>query len=395
MRGINKLSARTIATAKCTNKSAAVFSDGGGLYLRVTPTGAKSWIFRYMFAGRSHDVGLGPTHTVTLAEARDAARELRKLKYAGDDPLLSRRAARVRVTIPTFRDFAEEYITKQAPGWRGARTENDWRTTMAQHVYPAIGQLPVDKIDTQAVLRAISPLWAKRPEQGSRVRGRVETVLDAAAAAGHRDPSIPNPARWVHLQYLLTARAPSVEDKGHPSMPYTELPDFLTKLRQRKGVTPRAMEFAILTAARVGEVCGMQRSEIAWDDRQWVVPAERMKAGQDHRVPLSERALAILQATEGRPFSGTSPSAFRKLLAAMNYSVAPHGFRKTFGTWCREVDETPAEVREMALAHKEKDRIAAAYNGAELLRQRRGLADRWAAFCYGTPADTNVIPLRA
>jgi hypothetical protein len=217
---INRLSHLRVRTATCPEGQPAIMlNDGGGLMLRVSATGGKSWVYRYMRHGKTHDLGLGPLHTVSLAEARAAALDCRKLKLSGKDPLTARRAERQR-EVPTFEEFAEEYIDRQAPKWQGIKTEQEWRNTLRQHIHPRIGSLPLNEIDPQTVVRAIRPLWDATPEQGRRVLRRIETVLDAAVAAGHRNPEVPNPARWDgNMKYLLPA-PPASADEHHESMAY-------------------------------------------------------------------------------------------------------------------------------------------------------------------------------
>jgi integrase len=403
--GIERLSARSVTTAKCPpGKVARFLADGGGLYLRVGATGSRSWIFRYRLSGKSHDMGLGSLHTVTLAEARAAAVEQRKLRRTGRDPIetqsaekLARRAAAAKTR--TFADAAEAYIRAQETGWT-AKHAREWRSTIGKYVNPTFGELSVAAVDTGLIRRALDPLWQQRPETARRLLDRIRVILDAAAAAGYRDPAIPNPARWEgHLKLLMPARAKAEKDTRHPSLPYSDLPSFIAELRQRHGITPRALEFAILTAARTGEVIGATWSEIDIEARQWIIPAARMKSGREHRVALCEAALAILAAipragkTAARPFP-IGESAMLELVKRHmgRVGVTPHGFRASFSTWVTEQTDTPTEIRELALAHISGDKVAAAYQRSVLLEKRRTLMERWGQFCTG--AEGKIVEFR-
>lgn len=403
-KGIERLSARTVVTAKCPpGKVARFLADGGGLYLRVGASGSRSWIFRYRLAGKSHDMGLGPLHTISLAAARASAIEQRKLRQAGQDPIEARSANKLArradaAKTRTFADAAEAYIRAQETGW-SAKHAREWRATLGKYVNPIIGELAVAAIDTGLIRRALDPLWQTHPETSRRVLDRVRVILDAAAAAGYRDPGIPNPARWEgHLKLLMPARAKAETDKRHPSLPYAELPAFMAELRSRPGITPRALEFAILTAARTKEVYGATWAEIDMEARQWIIPAHRMKSGREHRAALCEAALAILAAipregnTAQRPFP-IGESAMLTMVKRMSRpDITPHGFRATFSMWVTEQTDTPTEIRELALAHVSGDKVAAAYQRSVLLEKRRVLMERWGQFCTG--AEGKIVELR-
>jgi integrase len=355
-----------------------------------------------MLAGKSHDMGLGPLHTVGLAEARAAALTQRKLRHAGQDPIEARSADKLArraevAKTQTFAEAAETYVRSQEKGW-SAKHANEWRVTLGKYVYPTLGELAVAAVDTGLIRRALDPLWERRPETARRVLDRVRVVLDASAAAGYRDPNTPNPARWEgHLKLLMPARVKG-EAKRHASLPYAELPAFVAELRWRPGVTPRALEFAILTAARNKEVYGATWAEIDVDARQWVIPAARMKSGSEHRVALSEAALAILADipregnTAVRPFP-IGESAILTMVKRMSRpDITAHGFRATFSTWVTEQTDTPTEIRELALAHVSGDKVAAAYQRSVLLEKRRALMERWGRFCTG--AEGKIVELR-
>jgi integrase len=378
------LTARTVQTAKGVPGKAVMLGDGHCLYLRIGPTGAKSWIFRYTVAGKAHEKGLGPIHTVSLAEAREAARELRRGRREGKDP---KRAGM------SFRECAEAYIASHEAGWRNAKHAAQWANSLATHAYPVLGRLPVAAIGTEQVLKAIGTIWREKPETASRVRGRIESVLDWAAVAGYRNGD--NPARWRgHLSHMLPARARFARGEHFAALPYAGIADFMTKLRQQGGVAARALEFAILTAARTGEVSGARWPEIDLAGRLWVIPADRIKMGREHRVPLSSRALSILSDLERRgervfPISATS---LRRVLSRIGrQDVTVHGFRSTFSTWAAEQTNFSEAVVEAALAHAKGDKVAAAYNRSDLFEKRRELADAWARYCGG---GGKVVQLR-
>jgi integrase len=342
---IHKLNATKVQKAVCPpGKKVAWLNDGGGLMLRIAPTGGKSWIFRYQKNGRVHDVGLGSLNTVSLADARGAALDCRKLRHSGKDPLRVKRLAKAR-EVPTFEEFAEDYVDKQAPRWTGQRTATEWRNTFRQHIYPRLGDLPLNEIDPQSVLRAIRPLWDKTPEQARRTLRRIETVLDAAVAEGHRNQEVPNPARWrANMQHLLPA-APAKLDDHHESMAYQDIPEFLRSLQEQRGDAARVLRFLILTGVRKSVV-----TEAAWDEfdierRVWTIPVARMKRKEwgDFKVPLVDAAIAVLreiERTEDRPFP-IAASAMPMLLRRRALTATAHGFRSSFSTWAAEETDFP------------------------------------------------------
>ena len=286
-----KLSAVEVAKAK----GPAVLHDGGGLYLRVSPTGSKSWVFRFQLDGKRRDMGLGPFPDISLAEARGKATEHRKQRHDGIDPLDAKEAQRQaqRVSVAkgrTFRECAVEFIDKNRAGWRNAKHRQQWVNTLETYAYPTLGELPVSAIDAGLVVQVLDPIWTEKPETASRVRGRIEAVLDAATVRGFRQG--PNPAQWKgNLAHILPARAKVRKVAHHAALPLDDMPGFLAALRGREGMSARALEFTILTVARTGEALGAQWGEIDLAAKVWTVPAERMKAGREHRVPLSDAAL--------------------------------------------------------------------------------------------------------
>lgn len=374
------------------------YGDGDGLWLQVRPSG-KSWLFRYMRQGKAHHLGLGPLRDVTLAEARSKASDCRRMILNGIDPLQARRDERMHAALrvaagTSFRECAERHIASHEAGWRNAKHRQQWRNTLGTYAYPVLGNVAVGAVDTGLVLNALEPIWTAKPETASRVRGRIESVLSWATARGYRQGE--NPARWRgHLDRLLPARAKVRTIRHHAALPYSELPAFMADLRQRDGVGARALEFAILTAARTGEVIGARWSEIAKD--VWTIPAERMKGRREHRIPLSDRALEIL---EGLPREGDfvfmgaradKPLSNMALLATLRRmgrgDLTAHGFRSTFRDWVSEQTNFPGELAEMALAHVVSDKTEAAYRRGDMFAKRQALMDDWAAFCGGADAE--------
>ncbi len=405
-RVISKLTTVQIRQAK----RRGLYGDGGGLFLQVTPNGSKSWVFRFKEAGKLRVMGLGPAHTVSLAEARDKAQECRKLRLDGKDPIEERKAARLAARLDaakaiTFRACAESYIAAHKPGWRNDKHAAQWPATLVAYVYPAFGELPVQAVDVALVMKAVEPIWTEKPETASRVRGRIESVLDWATARGYRQGE--NPARWRgHLENLLPRRSKVREVKHHAALAYPELGAFVAKLRQQEGVAARALEFSILTAARTGEVLGARWAEINIAERLWTVPGQRMKAGKEHRVPLSDAAIAIVHqmqairsddwlfpgARRGRPLSNMAMTmALRRMGRG---DLTAHGFRSSFRDWAAERTNFPGDVAEMALAHMVGDKVEAAYRRGDLFEKRRRLMQAWANFAAG-PEPANIVELRA
>ena len=409
-----KLSSVEVAKAK----GPAVLHDGGGLYLRVSQSGTKSWVFRFQLDGKRRDMGLGPYPDISLAEARGRATEHRKLRHDGIDPLQAREAQRraQRLTVArgrTFREVAEEFIGRNEVGWRNAKHRQQWRNTLATYVYPMLGELPVAAIDTGLVVQVLDAIWTEKPETASRVRGRIEAVLDAATVRGFRQG--PNPAQWKgNLAHILPASARVRKVAHHAALPFDEMPAFLSALQARSGVAARALEFAIFTAGRTAEVLGATWGEIDTNAKVWTIPAERMKAGREHRVPLSGPALALLEKLrplalkrDGEPdpaapvFPGPrralpmSSMTMLMLLRRMKRNdVTAHGFRSTFSDWAAERTAYPREVVEMALAHAVENKVEAAYRRGNLFEKRCKLMEAWADFC-ATRAAGSVTPIRS
>jgi integrase len=374
--------------------------DGGGLYLQVTASGARTWVFRFTRAGRARWMGLGPLHTISLAEARTKARECRRMLLDGIDPIEARNASRMGAKLAaaksmTFRECAEAYIAAHRTGWRNAAHAAQWPSTLEAYVYPTIGSLPVQAIEVGLVMKALEPIWQTKTETAARLRGRIESVLDWATARAYRTGE--NPARWRgHLENLLPKRSRVRRVAHHAALPYAELPAFMVELRRAEGIAARALEFAILTAARTGEVLGATWSEIDAAGRLWAIPGERMKGGREHRVPLSEPASAILAGLErkgsGRVF-GMGKTAMLDLLGRLRSECTVHGFRSTFADWCTEQTSFPSEVRELALAHVVGSAVEQAYRRGDQFERRRQLMAAWASWCAGG-GDSKVIEFR-
>ena len=396
-------------------KQPGMYADGGGLYLQVSDNGA-SWIYRYMIAGRAREMGLGPLELFGLAEARAKALDARKLRHGGIDPIEARRAERARQRLDaakamTFNQCAEGYITAHRAGWRNDKHAGQWGATLATYAAPVMGSMPVQLIDTGFVTKVIEPLWTTKPETANCLRGRIEAVLDWAAARGYRTGE--NPARWRgHLDKLLPARSKVRKVEHHAALPYPELPGFLVALREQEGVAARALEFTILTAARTGESMGATWGEINWGEKLWTIAGTRMKGDREHRVPLCDRALTILRemkpsddipnAAEQFVFSGGKPGrplsnmAFLMLLRRMGRAdLTAHGFRSSFRDWAAERTNFPSEVVEMALAHVVGNKVEAAYRRGDLFDKRRRVMGAWGDFLSKAPAETaKVVSLR-
>ncbi len=388
-----RLNARSVQVAK----TPGMIPDGGGLYLHIGPSGSKSWVLRYRMNGHRRDLGLGPYPLVLLAEARARAMAQLKLRLDGIDPLAARRAVRTPAqAMMTFAACAEEYIEAHSAGWRGGGSEEQWRHSLRDHA-AALADMPIAEIDTAAVLRAVQPIWNTKTETASRVRGRIESILGWATTKGLRTGD--NPARWPkHLENLLPAKNKVAPVKHHVALDYREIAGFMAELRVKMGIAAKALEFTILTASRVSEVVGARWSEFDLAERLWTVPAARIKGGIEHRVPLSDAAMALI---EGMPRRGdrvfpVTTSALSKVILEQlgRRGLTIHGFRSTFRDWAAERTNFPAEVADMALAHVVGDKVEAAYRRGDLFDKRRQLADAWARYIAGQE-DHKVVPLRA
>jgi integrase len=396
-RAANRLSSLTVTR---TTKP-GLYADGGGLYLQITAAGVKSWLFRYMRAGKARGMGLGPVHTIGLAEARARALDCRRQLLDGIDPIDSRNAERAAQQIEqaaemTFKQCAEKYIEAHRAGWKSAKHADQWTNTLTTYADPVFNSQPVSAIDTTLVMKVLEPIWATKTETASRVRGRIESVLDWATVRGYRTGE--NPARLKgHLDTLLPKRSRVQKIVHHPALPYSDVAAFIKTLQSQEGIAARALEFLILTATRTNEVIGATWSEFDLDEGVWTIPAERMKMRKEHRVPLSARAIAIVKAQEdvkrgdyvfpgARDKKPLSNMAMLQLLERMKHDdITVHGFRSTFRDWAGETTHYPREVCEAALAHGIKDKAEAAYARGDLFAKRASLMEDWAEFA-GTDA---------
>jgi integrase len=421
-----------------------VHPDGGGLYLQVTESKtkgkepgtrkySKSWIFRYRSSGREREMGLGSLKTIGLKDAREGAEQCRKLLREGKDPIEVRKAEKAAKEVETaksvtFEWCAVQYMAAHEAGWRNAKHRQQWHSTLSTYAYPTIGKLPVSTVDTGLIMKILTPIWADKNETASRLRGRIEVILDWARVAGHRIGE--NPARWKgHIAHLLPARSKVHKAEHQPALPWEQIPEFMAELRQLEGLAAKALEFTILTAARSGETRGTPwEGEIAGE--VWTVPNYRMKLGKEHRVPLTAPALAVIdymrsvrqndyvfpgdqadeplsdmalvevirRMNEARVKAGKPPWVDPK---QGNREVVPHGFRSAFRDWVDEDTPFADWLAEAALAHAKGDKVEAAYKRGDALKKRRKLMEAWAQHCAGTwlgereeTAD-NVVQLQA
>ncbi len=399
MRRRSKLTARGIAALTTPGRH----SDGGNLYLSIDAKGRKRWTFLYVRDGKQREMGLGAAQDVPLADARALADAARATLRAGADPIDIRRAMGKAEAVPTFGAYVETFLAAKEGGWRNPKHRAQWRMTLTKYAAP-LHSLHLDKVAVADVLAALRPLWQTKPETASRLRGRIEAVLDAAKVAGHRSGE--NPAAWSgNLEHLLPKRG-KLSRGHHAAMAYTDVPAFIAKLRERDALAALALEFCILTAARSGEVLGARWSEIDLAAQVWTVPAARMKATREHRIPLSERALAILERLSeartgelvfpgqraGRPLS---VMAMEMLLRRMDQdAVTVHGFRSAFRDWAGNETHFPREVAEAALAHVVGDKAEQAYRRGDALEKRRALMSAWASHCGEPGAGSNVVAMK-
>jgi integrase len=392
---MGKLTARKVETAKPGGK----YGDGGGLQLSVASTGAKKWVLRFVWQGRAREMGLGSYPEVGLAEAREKAIAGRRLARSGVDPIAERKRD---WRVPTFGELADEVVAEQGKGFRNEKHKAQWAMTLREYAAP-LRSMPIDTITTEDILGVLKPIWSTKAETASRLRGRVERVLNAAKAKGYRSGE--NPAAWRgHLENLLPKRQ-KLARGHHAAMPYADVPAFVARLRERQATAALMLEFAILTTARSGEVLGARWPEIDFGAKVWTIPPERMKAGREHRVPLSERAVTVLNKMNeartgeyafpgsvcGRPLS---VMAMDMVLRRMGQDVTVHGFRSSFRDWAGNETHFPRELAEHALAHVIGDKAEQAYRRSDALEKRRALMDAWAAYCDPSSADAKVTLLR-
>jgi integrase len=385
------------------------YHDGHKLYLQVTNENAVSWILRYQRNGKERMLGLGPLHTISLQEARLRAKKARLQLLDGIDPVEAKKAAKRELKLTaaktmTFQECAEAYIAANRSGWKNAKHGKQWTATLATYAYPKIGDLRVADIDTGLVLKCIEPIWGAKTETASRVRGRIESVLAWATVRGYRQGD--NPARWTnHLDQVLPGKGKVTKVEHHAALPWRDIRAFMAELRKREGTAARALEFTILTAARTGEVIGAKWDEIDLREKTWTVPAGRMKGGKEHRVPLSARAIELLNdlyREDGNEHlfigpqngGGLSNMAMTAVLKRMGRgAITVHGFRSTFMDWAHEQTNHPKVVIDLALAHTVGDKVEAAYRRGELLKKRQALADAWGRYCAMPLVESTVVPL--
>jgi integrase len=399
---LNRLTAMKVAKAR----KPGLLSDGGGLYLRIAPGGSKQFIFRYAVNGRLRDMGIGPTHTVDLAMAREKALEARRLRLEGIDPIAHKRARVAALQAAdakamTFKQCAEGFIRDNEKEWKNSAHRQQWTSTLAKYVYPELGELPVAAIDTPLVLKVVKPLWTDKTVTGARVRGRIEAILGWATV--HRYRSGDNPARWQGLlEHALPAQSKIAKTEHHAALPYTEVAPFMVKLRQEASPAAKCLQFIVLTAARLVEATEATWAEIDFEGRTWTVPAARMKAGKEHRVPLSDAAIMVLEAMravrmsdfvfpglrDGRPV-GTR--TVQDLVKRHNGEITVHGFRSSFRDWAAERTNFPREVAEKALAHAVADATERAYQRGDFFEKRRRLMDGWADYCAKPAAASGKV----
>lgn len=411
-RGVHRLTAKRVENEKAPGR----YADGGGLYLQVGPTRTKSWLFRFTLDGKAREMGLGAVHTVELKHARAKAQACRLLLLDRMDPIEANRARMLSATVADaksklFKECAEAYIEAHRSTWKSAKHAAQWTSTLETYCYPAEGapvwrHLRVSDIDTGRVLEVLEPIWKSKRETASRLRGRIEKILDWATVREYREGL--NPARWKgHLDHTLPKQSRSKAIKHHAALPYDEAPAFLKRLRTFEGVSPLALQFIIFTVSRTGEAIGARWPEINERARCWTVPAERMKSGREHKVPLSAPALEILATV--KPFAtgdwvfpssrGEQPLSNMACLEVLRRmgreDITVHGFRSTFRDWAEERTSFPSHVAEMALAHAIGDKVEAAYRRGDLFEKRRKLMDAWAEFCTkAVPASVHSISER-
>ena len=407
------------------NAKSGRYGDGGGLYLLVRPTGARFWLFRYKpTGGKMREMGLGPASgqdAVSLADARAKATDLRLMLRSGKDPLEERakdaaeaaaQAQAAAIRQRTFKEVATALMDAKEAGWRNDKHRKQWRSTLDQFAFPVFGDMPVSEIGTDHIMDVLQPIWQRIPETASRLRGRIEAVLDFAKARKWREGE--NPAQWRgHLSHLLPAVSKVARVEHHAALPWAGMGAFMKELRQREATSARALEFAILTAARTGEVLGARWCEIDLGKRVWTVPGDRMKAGREHRVPLTPAAVAVLEAMaavrpkedpNGEAFvfpgakkgSPLSQMAMLILLRRMDRAdITAHGFRSTFRDWVAESTAFAGEIAEAALAHVVGDKVEAAYRRSDLFDKRRKLMEAWAGHCAKAAKTAGkVTPIR-
>ena len=406
--GIEKLTALEVQRLKAPGHH----GDGGGLWLQISAAGTKSWVFRFTLAGRTREMGLGALHTVSLAKAREEAGKCRLHLQSKRDPIVERDALRLTASAAaakaiTFRSAAEQYIESHRAGWKNTKHGDQWTNTLRDYAYPVMGSLDVAAIDTAIVMKVLSPIWTSITETASRLRGRIESILDWSKVQGQRDGD--NPARWRgHLDKLLPKPTKVAKVRNHPALPYAEIGAFMRDLHSQPGDAARALELIILSASRTSEMLNAEKREFDLDAKIWTCPAERMKAGREHRVPLSPAMVKILrprlEANKNRAWlfpgaKGAKPLSNMACLAVLKRmgrdDITVHGFRSTFRDWAAEQTAFAGEVAEAALAHAISDATEAAYRRGDLFEKRAALMQAWATYCGRVRTDATVTPIAA
>lgn len=377
----------------------ALTNDGDGLYLKIGKSGGASWIYRFRWDGKLRDMGLGSCSDINLSAAREQATGNRKLVKQGINPLDARleEEKEIQKVAITFTSCAARYIKAHRRSWRNIKHARQWVSTLKTYARPKIGKKSIDEISTQDVLEVLKPIWTNKNETAKRVQGRVENILDYAAAHGYRDPV--NPARWRgHLDKLLAKPSRIQKVNHHPAMPYDEVADFMATVNGYNSLSSKALQFLILTATRTSEVLNSEWNELDLNNATWTIPADRMKANREHRVPLSRQAVELLSnlprvkantyifagMKQGRPLSNMSLLQFMRGLgygpSGEQGNYVPHGFRSSFRDWTGEVTSYPRDVAEMALAHTIENKVEAAYRRGDLFEKRRAMMQEWADY---------------
>jgi integrase len=402
-----------LTAAKVRSAGAGVHADGNNLYLQVTKSGAKSWLFKFMLNGKSREMGLGPTRTIGLAEARSRAAEARRMVFDGQDPIDHRRTRRQqsaqRAALATsFEAASLTYISDRRASWSNEKHAKQWSATLETYAYPILGKMSVGEIDLNCVTRVLKPIWEAKPETASRVRQRIEAVLDYATTKGWRTGE--NPARWAgNLEHIFPQKGKIAPVVHHKALPWAKLPEFVKELATLEGLGAQAVLLTILTACRTGEIIGARWDEFDLEAKLWTIPAGRMKMRKAHRVPLCDAAMALLLSLRPRREGNGAPSTFvfpgsrgdsglsnmalLKVLRRMGRpDITTHGFRSTFRDWAADETEFPSEIVEAALAHVVSNKVEAAYRRTDFFDRRRTLMDDWGSFCMSaTLADQAVI----
>lgn len=385
---------------------AGIYLDGDGLRLQVKKAGTKSWLFRYQLNGKTREMGLGSLRNVSLRQARFKAGQARQLLIQGIDPIAHKKANQHKTANAntwTFDRCAEEFIKAKSHEWTNEKHTEQWRATIRQFCSPVLGSLPVNQINTGLVMQVIEPIWYEKTETASRVRGRIENILSWATVRGYREGM--NPALWRgHIEHLLPNKNKTTQPKHHPAMPYQDVGAFMDEIKHKVSISAKALQLTILTATRTSEVIGAKWDEINSQTGVWTIPAQRMKANREHRVPLSKQALNLLDnlpfkqdwlfpsVQDGKHISNMAMLKFLKR-DMRHPTLTVHGFRSTFRDWCAEQTSYPRELAESALAHVLSDKTEAAYQRGDLLQRRQKLMQSWANYCTTVQVAAEIVTI--